>query len=65
MKIVQRTKQENFNKDNLGGLFLLVGGKDSCGDYKIIADSFNPYVLEKFCKRSFKRLMKERQVIFC
>ena len=65
MKIVQRTKQENFNKDNLSGLFLLVGEKDASGDYKILADSFNPYNLEKFCKRSFGRLMKERQVIFC
>lgn len=64
MKIIQNTKKENYEKNNLSGIFYLIGGKDKDGDSVIIADSFNVYDLEKHCKKSFKRLLKERTIRF-
>ena len=65
MQIIQKTKKENYEKNNLDGLFLLIGGKDSAGDFVILADSLNPYALKTACGRSFDLLMKRRKIIFC
>lgn len=59
MFIEQRTKKENFEKNEFDGLFYLVGPEG-----KILADSFNVWALGSSVKRGFAGMVKKRKIIF-